>query len=1606
MADITTNGEQIGSVISMTGSAWAVSGDTQRPLTEGAPVYEGEEIVTESDSNVEIRLADDTILGQGEDSAIRLDDYVYEEGDGSLDFSMIKGVLRVVSGEIVKSNPEGFNLSTPMATIGIRGTEVMVQIDNGREIIGVDQMGEGHHVVIANAFGEVIIDKPGMFSGIDFDGSLIAPDEMPDNFISTVVRAAPLTILGDSPRTPGESQEVTPPQFYETIDNQTGEVAPGEGMEVAEEEGEEDDDEDFEMSEEEIEALLELETAGGTEEFGAPADALDPVLETDYDEFENDPQGAQGDPELTGGEGEGEDDDTGDEGDAPPPEDDPEDEPEPPAEDVVAEQDEAQENAPVVVEVLPEDGDTNLVDAVFDENSTGEGEIEINEPQDGSITYTPAEGEDGTVVIDYTIEDPEGETSTAHVSIELVEDSEPVITVTDATGDVVEDVVTATGTITTDFGGDVEGSTIELTADGADWDSEANTLTYSELDENEDSVDIWSIALDDSGEYEFTQHQALPDSVDAAPGEELTIDVTATATDSDGDIASGDFTVTITDEGPLVTDAELTPAENVEEVSYNVFDGEEATAGTFEGEVTTATIGGEPSQQVSIGEDGNTITYTPTAGEEGTVVIDYTVEDSLGDTSSAQLTIELADDSEPVVTVTSGDPVTENTEASTSGTISADFGGDTMESVTLTHDDATWTDATETTLGTLAANDGSWNITLDGNDYTFTQTEAFDHTDGDTANISVGVVATDSDESTSTDSFINVTVVDGAPTAAFVSTDQAAEGETPISYNVISAPGTDLGVDGGTLTAATMDAASDGTGAIGRDANGDITYTPVAGESGTVVINYTVTDSDGDVASNQLTIELADDSAPVVTVSDGTGEESEGVVTASGTISVNFGADSAGSSIELAAEGATWDGDTNTLTYSELDENRESVDIWSIVLAGGAYEFTQHAALAGADASAAGEELIIDVSAMATDGDGTVNSGAFTVTVTDDGPTATDALLTQEIENAGVSYNVISGGEATTGLYTGGALIAADLTAGSGDVEYGSDGNITYSPADGETGTVVIDYMVEDSDGDTASAQLTIELADDSEPVITTSLESEIDDDGLTIASGELSVDFGEDVSGSSIELAAEGANWDAESNTLSYTELDDEGETVEVWNLEITDDGEYEFTQNTSYTGATPNVDVTITATDGDGDVTEAQLGFELTTPEPDQGDPSVNLLVNGDFNTVDVGNFNGGWKAVDADNVDGWKAGKFYDSDGEQSRNYPATGDDAKIEVWHAGFKGVRDPDAVKAEGGGWGTSGKDGYFVEIDYAGATDFISQEVETEAGTDYVLTYYATVRHDAGVRGEVDEDLIVQVDGNDLLASSVDSPETYHPGHNTGWTEYTIKFTADSDKTTVTFSEPASGEDGNAKSTYGVLLDNVSLTVDPDYDGGEDSGAEHELVEEYQIIAGGGDDVLFGDEVDETIEGGAGDDVIFGGEGDDTLSGGIGNDELTGGEGDDLLSGGMGDDTLDGGAGNDTFVFTSPYDGTDTILGFETAMDEITLYEWGVDLNNDGADDSLIYSGPLDFSESSESNLYTSAGDEDNTVELYFDDGENDVLIATIEVDNDDDLVEDIVDTV
>ena len=84
------------------------------------------------------------------------------------------------------------------------------------------------------------------------------------------------------------------------------------------------------------------------------------------------------------------------------------------------------------------------------------------------------------------------------------------------------------------------------------------------------------------------------------------------------------------------------------------------------------------------------------------------------------------------------------------------------------------------------------------------------------------------------------------------------------------------------------------------------------------------------------------------------------------------------------------------------------------------------------------------------------------------------------------------------------------------------------------------------------------------------------------------------------------------------------------------------------------------------------------------------------------------------------------------------------------------------------------------------------------------------------------------------------------------------------------------------------------------------------------LYGGAGNDILRGEDGDDILYGGTGNDTLIGEAGDDKIYGDAGNDILKGGQGEDILRGGLGDDTLEGEGDNDTIY---DEEGTDTIIG-------------------------------------------------------------------------------------
>ena len=76
-------------------------------------------------------LLDDTTISLGSNSALSLSgfDFLPKERKFSLAMRMIKGTFVYVSGQISKLAPDAIHLSIPDATIAVRGTKLLVEIE-------------------------------------------------------------------------------------------------------------------------------------------------------------------------------------------------------------------------------------------------------------------------------------------------------------------------------------------------------------------------------------------------------------------------------------------------------------------------------------------------------------------------------------------------------------------------------------------------------------------------------------------------------------------------------------------------------------------------------------------------------------------------------------------------------------------------------------------------------------------------------------------------------------------------------------------------------------------------------------------------------------------------------------------------------------------------------------------------------------------------------------------------------------------------------------------------------------------------------------------------------------------------------------------------------------------------------------------------------------------------------------------------------------------------------------------------------------------------------------------------------------------------------------
>ena len=122
----------IGYVKTITGTATITTGKNKVPAQLGTPLFQGSQLKTGAKSSMGVTFKDDTVMSFGSDTELTVDEYLYAPTQGKLKLgsSLTKGSLNYVSGVIAKLQPEAVSVKTPTGTIGVRGTQFVVKVDD------------------------------------------------------------------------------------------------------------------------------------------------------------------------------------------------------------------------------------------------------------------------------------------------------------------------------------------------------------------------------------------------------------------------------------------------------------------------------------------------------------------------------------------------------------------------------------------------------------------------------------------------------------------------------------------------------------------------------------------------------------------------------------------------------------------------------------------------------------------------------------------------------------------------------------------------------------------------------------------------------------------------------------------------------------------------------------------------------------------------------------------------------------------------------------------------------------------------------------------------------------------------------------------------------------------------------------------------------------------------------------------------------------------------------------------------------------------------------------------------------------------------------------
>lgn len=180
----------IGRVIAATGDVRILRGTAEIAAPVGTNVQVGDSLRLGEASNAQVRFTDESILALRPNTIFVVAEYLYDpaadRAQDSLLFRLVKGGARTVTGIIGRANNRNYRMTTPTATVGIRGTHyTVVHCDNDCRGANGQLAANGTYgsvsdgrIAVTNNAGESVFGRDQVFHVPDANSGatrLIAP---------------------------------------------------------------------------------------------------------------------------------------------------------------------------------------------------------------------------------------------------------------------------------------------------------------------------------------------------------------------------------------------------------------------------------------------------------------------------------------------------------------------------------------------------------------------------------------------------------------------------------------------------------------------------------------------------------------------------------------------------------------------------------------------------------------------------------------------------------------------------------------------------------------------------------------------------------------------------------------------------------------------------------------------------------------------------------------------------------------------------------------------------------------------------------------------------------------------------------------------------------------------------------------------------------------------------------------------------------------------------------------------------------------------------------------------------------------------------------------